>query len=211
MNVLILVQATHLEPWDKIIQAQKQTWDSIDEPGVDTIYYYSHESASFYDGRDLYVKCSPDHGMEHWRMKLALDYILDGFASYDYIFRTNASSYVNKKLLVEFLKGKPREKYYCGIDGGGYASGCGYVMTTDCVSIIRDQFDDYPSESEDCLTGVYMQRNGITVSPGADRVEFNHYKSEPERPCYHYRCKSDTVDRDKDIAAFKKLFDQFGK
>lgn len=209
MNVLILVQATHLAPWDQLIEAQKQTWDAVNVPGMDTIYFYSHPTKSFYEGKNLYVKCSGEHGMEHWRMKLAFDHILDGFASYEYVFRTNASSYINKALLLDFLKDKPKEKYYCGIDGGGFASGCGYIMTMDCVKIIQDQFDDYPSESEDCLTGVYMQRNGISVSPGAQRIEFNHYSIAPEKECYHYRCKSDNADRTKDINAFNKLFKQF--
>lgn len=209
MNILILVQATHLDPWDKIIEAQKRTWDSISVPGVDTIYYYSHPEKTFYEGKNLYVKCSGEHGMEHWRMKLALDQIFDTFANYDFIFRTNASSYVNKELLKEFLKDKPREKYYCGINGGGFASGCGFIMTYDLVQVIKENFSDYPTDSEDCYCGVIMQRSGIEVSPGAQRYDWwwNDRNKYPD--VYHYRCKSNDENRDKDIEAFEILFKHF--
>lgn len=209
MKILILVQATHLEPWDKLIEAQKRTWDSVDVKDVDTIYFYSHPERSFQDGKNLYVQCSGEHGMEHWRMKKALDWIYDSNVYYDFIFRTNASSYVNKQLLKEFLQDKPMEKFYSGINGGGFASGCGFVMTNDIVNIIRNQYDDYPSDSEDCLLGVYCQRNGIEVTPGAQRYDWwwNDRNKFPD--VYHYRCKSNDDNRDKDIEAFDKLFKHF--
>lgn len=209
MKVLILVQATKLEPWNAIIEAQRRTWDSVEHADVDTIYYYSHPNKTYMEGKDLYVKCSGEHGMEHWRMKLALDWIYDTFANYDFIFRTNASSYIHKGMLIDFLKDKPRSGYYCGIDGGGFASGCGYIMTYDCVNIIRNQFDDCLSDSEDCLTGVYMQRNGISVVPGAQRYDWwwNDRINFPD--LYHYRCKSNDNDRNKDIEAFDILQKHF--
>lgn len=205
MKILILVQATKLEPWHSIIEAQKRTWDSIHEDGIDTLYYYSDEY-NHIDGRDLFLKCPPEADMNNYRFKLALDWIYDSNdPGYDYIFRTNASSYVDKKRLKEWLKDKPKRGFYCGIDGGGFASGCGFAISTDLVNILRT-IDDYPTASEDCLIGVYLERAGIKVSPGAERYDYYFTPKNPIPKIYHYRCKSDTQDRNKDIQAFEFLF-----
>lgn len=203
MRILILVQATKQEPWHSIIEAQKRTWDSIEEDGVDTLYYYSGDTFDQV-GKDLYVRCPHEANMNNYRFKLALDWIFDSNCAYDYIFRTNASSYVDKKRLKSFLKDKPRTNFYCGIDGGGFASGCGFALSTDLINILRT-IDDYPTESEDCLIGVYLERAGIKVTAGAQR--FDYYFTGGEVPLtYHYRCKSNDSDRSKDIKAFEHLF-----
>jgi hypothetical protein len=203
MRILIMVQATKLEPWHSIIEAQKATWDSVHEDGVDTIYYYSGDTFE-QNGKDLYVRCPHEADMNNYRFKLALDWIFDSNCAYDYIFRTNASSYVDKKRLKSWLMDKPRTNFYCGIDGGGFASGCGFALSTDLVNILRT-IDDYPTASEDCLIGVYLERAGIKVTPGAHR--FDYYFSCDEVPItYHYRCKSNDEDRTKDIKAFEHLY-----
>ena len=207
MRILILVQATTDEPWNSIIEAQKRTWDSIEEEGVDTLYYYSGEQTK-QEGKNLTVKLSNNHKLSHFRMKLALDFIYDSNdPGYDYIFRTNASSYVDKKRLKAWLQDKPKRNFYCGIDGGGFASGCGFALSTDLVNCLRTM-DDYPSDSEDCLAGVWLERYaGIKVSPGAERYDyyFNHGSGPPLT--YHYRCKSNDDDRTKDVKAFEHIFE----
>lgn len=204
MRILILVHATKEEPWHSIIEAQKRTWDSIHEDDVDTIYYYSGDAFD-QQGKDLFVRCPQEANMSHYRMKLALDWLYDlNDPGYDYIFRTNASSYVDKKRLKAFLKDKPRTNFYCGIDGGGFASGCGFALSTDLINILRT-IDDCPTESEDCLIGVYLERAGIKVTPGAQR--YDYYFTGGEVPLtYHYRCKSNDLDRSKDIKAFEHLY-----
>lgn len=210
MKILIMVQATHIPPYDMIIKGQKETWDSIEVEGVDTIYYYSGDTMKR-DGKDLYVKCPPEANMNNYRFKLALDYIWDSNdPGYNYIFRTNASSYVDKKLLKEWLQDKPRHKFYCGRDGGGFASGCGFALSTDLVNILRT-IDDYPTDSEDCLIGVYLQRENIGVYPGALRWDFYPHSPQHNIPkIYHYRCKSDDLDRTKDVTAFNHIHKLLG-
>lgn len=206
MKILILVQATFDEPWYSLIQAQKRTWDSLEEEGVDTIYYYSGPEYKK-EGKDLTVKLSNNHDLAHYRMKLALNYIYDSNdPGYDYIFRTNASSYIDKKRLKAWLQDKPRNKFYCGIDGGGFASGCGFALSSDLVQCLIT-IDDYPTASEDCLIGVWLERYaGQKVTQGAERYDyyFNHGSGPYET--YHYRCKSNDDDRTKDVKAFEHIF-----
>lgn len=209
MRVLILVLASKEPPFDKMVEAQKETWDSIEVEGVDTIYYYSGKEFK-QDGKDLFVKCPNDYNMMHYRMKLALDWIFDRDCVYDYIFRTNASSYVDKKRLKQWLEDKPRRRFYCGLSGGGFASGCGFALSTDLINILRTM-DDYPSDSEDCLIGVYLQKERVKVSPGALRWDFYPHSDQHNIPkIYHYRCKSDDLDRTKDIKAFHHIHKLLG-
>ena len=64
MRVLILVHSTKEEPWHSIIEAQKRTWDSVHEDGVDTIYYYSGDTFE-QSGKDLFVRCPQEADMSH--------------------------------------------------------------------------------------------------------------------------------------------------
>lgn len=208
--ILILVQACDDAPYGEMMKAQMNTWDRIDHPECLTIYYLGNESSftgeSKSTGKKLFLDCSEAYNMMHWRQKLALDYI-DVFYKFDYIFRTNASSYVNKKLLVEFAKSLPKEKCYCGIDGGGYASGAGVFLSPDVVEILRTQTDESPTAYEDAYMGSVLGRNGITVTPGAKRCDV---QAGPDLPnCYHYRCKPDDNNRQKDIDTMYAIYNQY--
>jgi hypothetical protein len=141
-------------------------------------------------------------------MKLALDYIFDSNCAYDFIFRTNASSYINKAKLLEHASHQLKTKCYNGKLGGGFASGCGFLMSTDLTNILRTM-DDYPSDSEDCLIGVYLERAGIHPTDAARWDVFPYNSSHDQRIknpyLYHYRCKSDDLDRTKDVWAMKHI------
>lgn len=210
MKILIMVLSGGDADYNKLRQAQKDTWDSIEVEGVDTIYYMAANEYK-QEGKDLYVKCPNELNMAAYRLKLALDWIYNtNDPGYDYIFRTNASSYVDKQRLKEWLQDKPRHKFYCGRDGGGFASGCGFALSTDLVNILRT-IDDYPTDSEDCLIGVYLQRENIGVYPGALRWDFYPHSPQHNIPkIYHYRCKSDDLDRTKDVTAFNHIHKLLG-
>jgi len=203
--ILILVQACEDAPYGEMMKAQMNTWDKIAHPETETVYYISGEETKFV-GKKLYCQCSEAYNMMHWRNKIAMDIVCLEF-KFDYIFRTNASSYVNKKLLVEFSKTLPKEKCYCGIDGGNYASGAGVFMSPDVVDIVRKNTDTSPNAYEDAYMGAILGRNGITVTPGAKRCDV---QAVPDLPnCYHYRCKPDNGDRTKDIEAFYAIYNQY--
>lgn len=208
MRVLILVLSGGSKDFDMLCQGQKDTWDSVEVEGVDTIFYHSSDR-TYLDGKDLYVKCPPEQNLSHYRLKLALDYIFDSNCAYDFIFRTNASSYVDKARLLEHAKHQSKTKCYNGKLGGGFASGCGFLMSTDLINILRTM-DDYPSDSEDCLIGVYLERAGIKPTD-AIRWDFHPYSDQHNIPkIYHYRCKSDDLDRTKDIKAFHHIHNLLG-
>jgi len=216
MKILILVLSCQKEPFLEMRKVQQETWDSVQVEGVDTVYYIGGGSGvhSFNQinpsSRELILPCSDDYNMMHWKLKQAL--LVLNYKDYDLIFKTNSSSYIHKKLLVEFAKQLPTEKVYCGIDAEMFASGCGVFFSQDCIEILLKHYDDYPSPSEDGLTGSYLRQNGIWVTYGAKRVDicvsYNHHLIHEK--CYHYRCKHDH-DRKQDMFVMKELFKVHGQ
>jgi len=63
---------------------------------------------------------------------------------YDYIIRTNVSSYYDFKLLKEFLIPYPTKHVYAGVIneymGVRFASGCGMIMTPDVVQLLINNY-----------------------------------------------------------------------
>jgi hypothetical protein len=201
MKLLILVQGSDLPPYDMLQRGQEETWDSIEVEGVTTLYYLSGDKGLV--GNKLYLDYPDGYPMLHWKFKEAVDYVWDW--DWDVMFRTNASSYVDKKLLVEKAKNLPNEKLYCGKDGGGFASGCGFFISRDCLDILRKDLTPDPTPYEDAIIGSVLAKNGIKITPGSERFDIIHGRDFPDT--YHYRCKSDNGDRNKDIIAFKRIYE----
>jgi hypothetical protein len=186
MKILIMVLSCVKPPYDALHAAQLNTWDSIDVKGVDTLYYWCDE-----------------YNMMHIPFREALKERVNLF-DYDFIFRTNASSYVNKKALLLKAESLLKEKCYCGINGGGHASGSGVFISKDLFQYIIDGLKDEKHGAEDVYIGQVLKGHGIDVTPGAQRFDLTH-KNDILSTHYHYRCKSDTEDRSKDIIGFNKI------
>ncbi len=216
MRVLILVLSSQNEIYPELRKCQQDTWDSVQIEGVETIYYLGGGGQEFEWNRinessqELLLGCRDDYYFMHWKFKKAIEQIL--YWNYDFIFKTNASSYVNKKLLLEFAETLPKDKCNCGVDGGGFASGCGVFFSKDCLDILLNKIDDYPAASEDSLMSSYLSLEGIGVTKGAKRKDIDHTMNycEINNPCYHYRCKN-PHDRQNDLMIMRKLFEKYGK
>ena len=212
MKIQILVLSCLADPYDKLMAAQQETWDSIEVPNVSTMYYYGGGA-----GLTTLTSYSKEFGTDsldniesaHWKYRLALQEAIK--EDWDFIFRTNSSSYIDKKRLVKFARSLPSEKCYCGIDGDGFASGAGYFISRDCAKLlinsIQEKLDLWMIE--DVYTGQLLAKEGISVTPGAQRVDY-YWGEDPSKrldPAYHFRCKSNTEDRSLDIKAFDWLFE----
>lgn len=209
-KILILVQACDDPPYYEMQKAQSETWDSINVPGVTTVYYYgnnNHNGEHIYklESKKLYCPCSEAYDMMHYRHKLAVEWCLQCM-DFDIMFRTNASSYVHKQKLFDFAQTFPTEKLFIS-KGKGVHSGAGFFLSKDLVKVANDPIDQSPTPSEDMYIFTMLNRAGYVCGEEGDRVDY--YFESPNRDCYHYRCKSDTADRSKDVIAFRKLFNQF--
>lgn len=212
MKILILVLSSRNDIYPELRKMQQQTWDSVQVEGVETIYYIGGAGGVGLErindsSQELNLPCSDEYNMMHWKFKQALLNV--DYSDLDFVFKTNASSYINKKLLLQFAETLPKEKCNCGIDGGHFASGCGVFFSKDCLEILVNIIDDHPVASEDSLMSSYLNQRGIGVTKGAKRIDITHSQNwcEVENKCYHYRVKHD-YDRTNDMMIMHKLFER---
>ena len=86
---------------------------------------------------------------------------------FDYLYRTNTSSYVNRRLLSDYASLLPRERFYGGylgeVDGIPFASGTGALLSRDLVrAAIEDRVWDYDA-IDDVALGRCMRRAGASA------------------------------------------------
>lgn len=228
VKILILVLSYNSPPFDLLMKTQQQTFDSIDNVETQTIYYYGGlnngkefeinllppiiENNSF----ELCLNCTDKYYYMSEKFKRALQFISDW--DYDLIFRTNSSSYVSKKKLVEVAATLPTEKLYCGwtmedsnFDGGAVCSGAGFFLSRDCAEILRNQIDPTEEREEDILCGRALRKNGIVAIDDKSRFDYPQglVNSRSIHDAYHIRFK--TGNRLQDAENMKSVHQQIIK
>lgn len=201
-QVLILVLSSQVPPYQALHKAQRRTWDSITVEGVQTQYYFCDTWGQTFD-----------------HFGPALDLALQ--TPWTHLFRTNSSSYVDKRRLLEFCAGLPTEKVYCGGIGNArnvaYCSGSGAILTRDAVQALREALrrppilpgekEALPGYMEDVFIGSALAQVGIHPRPGAQRCDYwSGDRHGPLPDIYHYRCTGTRPDGSRlDFEAFDTI------
>lgn len=124
---------------------------------------------------------------------------------FDYIYRTNASSYIDLDGLNEFLRNKPIANFYAGVVGNyqgiSFASGCGYFISRDLVEKViqkKNRWDH--SYIDDVSLGKLLTREMNIAIQMVKRVDLNSeivdlVKIENiKKSIFHFRCKAANPD-----------------
>lgn len=139
-EIIILVLAYEGEPWKTIeTEGVRKTWGLSQHPNVKIIYYYSNSDKTYLEGNNLFVK--GQEGICNIGLKTisAFDFLLENF-SFDVLYRTNVSSYIDVELLSEFVESVNTENFFCAPTGHygplnlKFASGSGYFLSRDLVA-----------------------------------------------------------------------------
>jgi len=209
MKIQIVVGATLSGQYPMIIKASKETWDSIQHPNfLKTIYLYGSNDkekriVTCDNSIDFYAPVEDIRGNEHIKFKHLLDSI--AHTEFDYLIIGSSSSYWDKARLLTKIESLAKDKIYCGIDGGGFASGCGRILSRDVVEILRKNLPiHYPCMDEDCLIGSLLINQFNIPITMAERVQYNHDTHRMSR-CYHYRCKHESNAKEFEVIAFNNL------
>jgi hypothetical protein len=208
MKILILVLSCLDEPYYSLMKKQQDTWDNVENENIKTIYYYGNGGGLKKVKNNSYeygAECSDSYKMMHWKFYLLLKEIISD--DWDYVFRTNSSSYVDKENLLKFSENLPSKNCYCGINAGYYASGSGIFLSRDVVEILLNS--DYSSDEidyEDMYIGDILKSNNVCVTPGAKRIDLDsNYNLDIDT--YHFRCKSD-INRQLDLKRFEEIYEK---
>lgn len=204
------------------MRTQQETFDSVEVEGVRTVYYHGglpeqgavkfsvKHSNPHSSWERVEFNCTDKYYYMASKFREALRYTQDW--EYDYIFRSNSSSYINKPALVEFAKTLPTEKLYAGWTfkdsedfGGDCVSGAGIFLSRDTAKILMDEIDPAKEMEEDVYCGRILRRNGITAIDDKSRYDVNSDHDYIPLDRYHYRFKGATGNRLVDAHNMKML------
>lgn len=110
---LIMVMSCTQSPYDKLAKTSQKTWDSIDVKGLETIFYFG-ESEKENTEKEIYFPVH-DHlfgiGIKNI---MAFNWALRN-KDWDYMIRPNASTYVHKERLLNYIQTLPDNNVYSGL------------------------------------------------------------------------------------------------
>lgn len=132
---------------------------------------------------------------------------LDAFAvsiqkfDYDYIYRTNVSSYIDIEGLQNFVIDKPRNNFYAGAIGNhqgvNFASGCGYFVSRDLISKVLNNQNLWDHNLiDDVSLGKILTKEFKIKIQEVNRIDLNSSVidldqiTENSLNVFHYRCKA---------------------
>ena len=124
---------------------------------------------------------------------------------FDYIFRTNVSSYVDLPRLNEFIRHRPLTNYYAGVigeyQGISFASGCGYFISRDVVEKVLKNRDSWDHNLiDDVSLGKLVTRSLQINIEEVGRIDIDSVDDVSSKVAggncgiFHYRCKAGNAD-----------------
>jgi hypothetical protein len=168
------------------------------------------------DGNTLYVNGVESYipGMYHKTMK-SIEYINNNY-SFDYIVRTNLSTFWHIPNLLNLVNNIPKEKFACGYAFQGFITGTGIIITRDVGVLLYTNQSDRGIH-EDVAISMNIQSFGIHLHnitnykwgfliPVIDALPSNcRYLNIDDdfSDILHFRIKNE--DRNLDVEYFKKL------
>lgn len=202
-TALILVLSMDQGYYRSLAYASKATWDSVEQEGVETVYYFGDEGITskeeYIEGnKDLFTGTGEGLTAIGYKTIAAYEWALKN-KQFDYIVRVNASTYVNKRTLHEYIQGLPDEGLYSGVGAPYtfigydfyYAWGPHYTISRDVVkSIVKYQERWRHGLMDDVALGLFMEENGYKLNnTGAmASIDIRRYSNPEQYFLISYNC-----------------------
>lgn len=194
-TALILVLSMDQGYYRSLAYAGKSTWDSVPQEGLETVFCFGDEGLTTkpeYDESKKNLFTGTGEGLTAIGYKniAAFEWALKN-KQFDYIIRVNASTYVNKRLVHEFIQDLPDENLYMGV-GAPYmyqeqefffAWGPCYVLSRDVVEdIVKNKNMWNHGMMDDVALGWLMNDLDVTLNNKGSlaSIDIAQY-SNPER------------------------------
>ena len=158
MKILILVIANDFEPYKTL---QTLNWNKFMNLNPDIDCFYLKEDPSLEEeykliDKSFYYRVQPSIGEGIIKKTIgALKYF--NYQNYDFILRTNLSSFYIRNRLETFLNSIPKEKIYCGrtfaYGDFNFISGSGILMSKDVVDYLIQNENELNFWVDDVIIG----------------------------------------------------------
>ena len=208
INLKILILSSNTYPSLRNSKVQKKVFSNNEY--TNNVLWYKGGSTEQLRNKDanliesdLYINASDDAlGMGDKTIK-SFEWMLEN-TDFEYLFRTNTSSYFSYSNLVSYIEKhfEDEEYVYAGKihttnDSRGnpvdFASGSGYILNRNTVKKIVENQNLWEHESWDDVSLALLLRK-LNLKPVDARrfdIEGNPYKQEIDIDQYHYRCRID--------------------
>lgn len=193
-RVLILVLSTEKDFYARLAETSRATWDAEEVEGVETIFYFGRSAKESTD--KFFYTDAPDGFFDMGRKTLAaFDYALK-HREFDYIFRANASLYVEKDGLFRYVQDKPEKNLALGVvaecgefegEKFNYLWGPSYLLSRDVVQKVVENagkwdhrlMDDNAISRLLTAIGVPLDNRGSMASVALrnNGYEFTYYEN----------------------------------
>lgn len=191
--------------YSELYRIQNETWNSIHVENVDTYFLIGNSEKNEITG-NLIKTTIPESVMCAKKTLEGFELLKD--YNYDFIFRTNSSSYIDKSRLKQYVITNCDENSYRGIVGNHlgilYASGSGYLISKKILETItiNSYMWDLTGHLDDVGLGDFLQKLHIHPKVGF-RQDIITDGQEIDINQYHYRLKCGCTNR---IEIEKKWF-----
>ncbi len=230
MKVLILVMSARRAPWGALMDASRETWDAVDHPQTQTLYYCGkthdpHLPNTFYSVHTEHLHDLSARTMFALKNSLTIP-------DWQFMARPNSSCYVHKVNLVKHIEMLPTTGVMQGLVTSGHRDdfmwgGGQYIFSRDVVERMvmnRQKYDEVLQEDQAMSklakdSGIVWDGSGKLASidsnpDGSFRclfygggesfvfTDFADMKKADDH--YFFRCKQDH-DRTLDVRIFHEL------
>lgn len=177
-KVLILVLSCETRPYDKMMEASMQTWDSKIVDGVQTIFYCG-KSRKPNSEKVIYLNTVDSFPTMGQKTIEAFEWAIAN-TSFDYLARPNSSCYVRKQKLLDYAQNLPKENLYLGLItdscyGIKYIWGGGqYILSRDVVElIVKNKHMWNHSYTEDVSIADLLTKLGVPMNGSGNACAIN--------------------------------------
>lgn len=213
MNLVILVLDSFTPNSIRNSKTQKKTWVKEASKHSEVLFYKGSTSTKR-ENFDLILNCSDTYQDMGLKTLKAFEWV-DENLNYDYIFRTNTSSYVHYENLIKYLKKiQDKEVNYCGYVGKyqdlHYVSGSGIILSKSSIQKILNTRKKFNNKLvEDIAIGELLKFNSILPTEGIRQdIESHDDILNIDSNQYHIRCRVDSFGYSRELERYilKYLF-----
>jgi hypothetical protein len=198
----------------------KSTWGQVKYNDIEIFYYYAkplEHDEYVIDGNNIICKGHESYNTIGYKTIKAFKALIN--KNFDFLLRTNSSSFIHIDNLLNYLKDKPKTKFYSGAPipyhtknlNMDFATGSGYILSKDLVELVvnnEEKWDHY--YPDDVSIGKLMKENDINFIP-KDWMKITTITDEQTisniKDTFHIRCKIETAwDNEGQCIILKKLY-----
>ncbi len=211
LKVLVLVIASDDKPVYSELQKVWRAYMHLDPQHVEAYFIRSNpDMKAPYDIQGDVIWCKGKESVIPGVVQktvLSIECLEERLHEFDYVLRTNLSSFYVFPELLTFLKSAPRLGYYSALPiiydfGINFGSGAGFIMSPDVAKLlIKNKKDLFRSRDYDDLAiGKVFYRHGIELlpAPRVDLLSLKEWEAKKDlipRDQFHFRVKNNNGDQ----------------